>query len=105
MFVDLSAKCFQASDHWLDFTSICRAIRQPSPLIPSGDELEKFWEEIKSSSNSESLLGSERKKRDRELDDNTDDSSHALEGLSSGGATPEKRQRIEGRRDTQPWKR
>jgi hypothetical protein len=92
-FVDPSIKYFYDPDYWLDSTSKRRAIRQPSPCIPSSDELERFWEEIKSSSNS--LLGSERKKRDRELDDDTDDSFQASEELSSGGATPQKRQRIE----------
>jgi hypothetical protein len=91
--VDPSAEYFHDPDYWLDSTSKRRAIRQPSPLIPSSDELEKFWEEIKSSSNS--LLDSEPKKRDRELDDDTDDSSQTSEELSSGGTTPEKRQRIE----------
>jgi hypothetical protein len=82
-----------AADYWLNSTSKRRAIRQPSPFIPSSDELERFWEEIKSSPNS--LSDTERKKRDRELDDDTDDSSQASEELSSGGATPQKRQRIE----------
>jgi hypothetical protein len=67
-----------------------RAIRQPSPFIPSVVELEKFWEDVDSSSYSP--LGTESKKRGRELDNDSDDSS---QGLPSGGATPEKRQRIE----------
>jgi hypothetical protein len=100
-FVD-PAEYFQVSDYWLDSTSKRRAIRQPSPLIPSSDEMEKFWEGIKSSSNS--LLRSERKKRDRELDDDTDDSSQAFEGLSSGGVTSQKWQRIVVTRPTLPLK-
>jgi hypothetical protein len=91
--VDPSAEYFQDSGYWSDSTSKLRAIRQPSPFIPSSDELEKFWEEIRSSPNSP--LGSEPKKRDREPDSDTDDSSQSFEELSSGGATPEKRQRIE----------
>jgi hypothetical protein len=92
-FVILPGRYFLSSDYWLDSTSKRRAIRQPSPFIPSSDELERFWEEIKSSPNS--LSDSEPKKRDRELDDDTDDSFQASEELSSGGTTPEKRQRIE----------
>jgi hypothetical protein len=91
-FVVPSARYFQASDYWQDSTSKRRAIRQPSPFIPSSDELERFWEEIKSSPNP--LSGSEPKKRDRELDDDTDDSSQTFEELSSGGVTSQKRPRI-----------
>jgi hypothetical protein len=55
--IDPSMSHSQESDYWLNSPSMPRAIRQPSPFIPSEDELEKLLEDIKSSSNS--LLSSE----------------------------------------------
>jgi hypothetical protein len=71
--VSSSAISFQDSAYWVNSTSMRRGIRQPSPFIPSAVELEKFWDEIDSSSNSP--FRTESKKRGRERDNDINDSS------------------------------